>query len=259
MTIRTLLFAAGCVAAVAGSPALAAATIIPATYYEVHIADTTTGYDVPGTYSSTHGSVTTQASPMPALRTQAAVGDAREDATAYMRYYYRINGPDNVLVPVSLAGMIHLLAQAGDTAQANSYGQVDLPTPFTSDSAHIEIDRGGTNRSSVSDLTFDLHGTVYTNGWNSVILHAGTVAGGSRLDGASGSAYVDPILRIDPSFFTASNPQSLYSLSFSNGIVNGLTGAVPEPATWAMLILGFGMVGGAMRRRRTMGMSPSLA
>ena len=29
-----------------------------------------------------------------------------------------------------------------------------------------------------------------------------------------------------------------------------LTGAVPEPATWAMLILGFGVVGGAVRTRR---------
>lgn len=28
------------------------------------------------------------------------------------------------------------------------------------------------------------------------------------------------------------------------------TGAVPEPATWAMMMLGLGMVGGAMRRRR---------
>ena len=26
-------------------------------------------------------------------------------------------------------------------------------------------------------------------------------------------------------------------------------GAVPEPATWAMMIIGFGGVGGAMRRR----------
>jgi hypothetical protein len=26
-------------------------------------------------------------------------------------------------------------------------------------------------------------------------------------------------------------------------------GAVPEPATWAMMILGFGLVGGALRRR----------
>ncbi|MCG2841912.1 PEPxxWA-CTERM sorting domain-containing protein [Sandaracinobacter sp. RS1-74] len=30
---------------------------------------------------------------------------------------------------------------------------------------------------------------------------------------------------------------------------NIAAGAVPEPATWAMLILGFGMVGAAMRRR----------
>ena len=30
-----------------------------------------------------------------------------------------------------------------------------------------------------------------------------------------------------------------------------VTAAVPEPATWSMLILGFGLVGGAMRRRRT--------
>lgn len=28
-------------------------------------------------------------------------------------------------------------------------------------------------------------------------------------------------------------------------------GVIPEPATWAMMIAGFGLVGGAMRRRRT--------
>jgi hypothetical protein len=33
------------------------------------------------------------------------------------------------------------------------------------------------------------------------------------------------------------------------------TGAVPEPATWAMMMLGLGMVGGAMRRRRRMAVS----
>ena len=37
------------------------------------------------------------------------------------------------------------------------------------------------------------------------------------------------------------------------GIVNfgaGQSGAVPEPATWAMMVLGFGAVGGALRSRR---------
>lgn len=35
--------------------------------------------------------------------------------------------------------------------------------------------------------------------------------------------------------------------------------AVPEPQTWAMMILGFGAIGGAMRRRRAVGHTPALA
>jgi hypothetical protein len=34
-----------------------------------------------------------------------------------------------------------------------------------------------------------------------------------------------------------------------NVVLLGAAGAVPEPATWAMLIGGFGVIGGAMRRR----------
>jgi len=35
----------------------------------------------------------------------------------------------------------------------------------------------------------------------------------------------------------------------SGEITFNIDGAVPEPATWALLLLGFGLVGGAMRRR----------
>lgn len=43
----------------------------------------------------------------------------------------------------------------------------------------------------------------------------------------------------------------IYSLAFE---VNGNTagGGVPEPAAWAMMLAGFGLVGGAMRRRGTL-------
>jgi hypothetical protein len=34
--------------------------------------------------------------------------------------------------------------------------------------------------------------------------------------------------------------------------------AVPEPATWGFMILGFGLVGGALRRRRTLAFRPAL-
>jgi hypothetical protein len=47
------------------------------------------------------------------------------------------------------------------------------------------------------------------------------------------------------------------SLTFTNperenwyGFTLGINGAVPEPATWAMMILGMSMLGGVMRSRR---------
>jgi len=61
---------------------------------------------------------------------------------------------------------------------------------------------------------------------------------------------VDPYFFIDPAFLAA-NPG--YSLIFSDGIGNPFIGlpGVPEPATWTMLILGFGAIGGMLRRSRT--------
>ncbi len=38
--------------------------------------------------------------------------------------------------------------------------------------------------------------------------------------------------------------------ALSASYTNGATGAVPEPATWAMMILGLGLVGGALRTAR---------
>ena len=37
-----------------------------------------------------------------------------------------------------------------------------------------------------------------------------------------------------------------------SGNLNLSTVAVPEPATWGMMILGFGLAGGALRRSRTL-------
>jgi hypothetical protein len=41
------------------------------------------------------------------------------------------------------------------------------------------------------------------------------------------------------------------NVAIDNVSLGGLAGGVPEPASWAMLIAGFGLTGAAMRRRRT--------
>lgn len=42
-----------------------------------------------------------------------------------------------------------------------------------------------------------------------------------------------------------------YSWQFGVGALSFTASAVPEPATWALMILSFGAVGGAMRRRQS--------
>ena len=43
---------------------------------------------------------------------------------------------------------------------------------------------------------------------------------------------------------------NVHSSGFPGGEIRGQFAAIPEPATWAMLITGFGLIGGAARRRR---------
>jgi hypothetical protein len=57
--------------------------------------------------------------------------------------------------------------------------------------------------------------------------------------------------------FVASAGETIKSVSFSNSpardafeVANFTVTAVPEPATWAMMLIGFGMVAGASRYRR---------
>ncbi|WP_341207097.1 FxDxF family PEP-CTERM protein [uncultured Sphingomonas sp.] len=69
---------------------------------------------------------------------------------------------------------------------------------------------------------------------------------------ADGSAYQAAINNI---VTNANNPQTLrvnYNVTGRGGIATGTvswTSAVPEPGSWALMILGFGIVGYAMRRR----------
>lgn len=73
----------------------------------------------------------------------------------------------------------------------------------------------------------------FTGAGNSVSSIAGVSFAGGRF--ASGGALADP---------TGAGGDGGY---FGPNLL--LSGAVPEPATWAMMIVGFGMVGGVMRQR----------
>jgi hypothetical protein len=85
------------------------------------------------------------------------------------------------------------------------------------------------------DMTFNLLDVAT---WNPAFVTAngGTAAGAmaTLLSGlASQKAYLN-----------------IHTTAFPGGEIRGFLTAVPEPSTWAMLLLGFGGIGAALRRRR---------
>jgi hypothetical protein len=87
-----------------------------------------------------------------------------------------------------------------------------------------------------------LSGTVYTNAVHLEVDVIGAL--GNSFNGGMASA--DPYLFVDPSFLNAGE----YSIEVSSNIGNVPEGGVPEPATWAMLLIGSAALL-ALRRRRT--------
>ena len=98
--------------------------------------------------------------------------------------------------------------------------------------------------------TVDTYNTLtihYTSGADTV--YSGTqILNGLPTGVTSGSIIVNGDGRMISglSLGTTSNAFEVDNLATSSGIA-----AVPEPASWALMLGGFGMVGGAMRSRRT--------
>jgi hypothetical protein len=93
---------------------------------------------------------------------------------------------------------------------------------------------GGASFTTVSDV-MDL-----SKGPGSLTFFADNMFGGGQGEWSSGSIAA---LRIYDGVLGAGEIADLNKIPFVNT-------AVPEPATWAMMIAGFGFVGGALRRRR---------
>ncbi|MEH3123111.1 MAG: FxDxF family PEP-CTERM protein [Sphingomonas phyllosphaerae] len=85
----------------------------------------------------------------------------------------------------------------------------------------------------------------------SIVLNGISMAATLRADGTAYDAAINNIVT------NATNPQTLrvnYDVTGRGGAASGTVSwtsnsAVPEPGTWALMILGFGVVGYAMRRR----------
>jgi hypothetical protein len=175
------------------------------------------------------------------------------DAISQLYYYFTVNGPSQVAVPLEAA--FNLSASAGGivSAQHPSFAVAQgviggdlLSCVAYAFACYQTVDTRYPTIPYDPDVSF----TMLTGALADVELYAqAATTQTSPAQSSTATAYADPYITIDP-VWLAAHPG--YSLSFSAGIVNagpGSPAALPEPASWAMLLSGFGLVGVAMRRR----------
>jgi hypothetical protein len=189
----------------------------------------------------TLGGATASFSPSPFAVVQAsASGEAglpSNGALSFMKYFYTIEGPDNG--PIAVDIFADVLAT---TSNAENIGFASL---FDTEGHQLCAQKGQIGCNDVSSLHGELiemeePGVLYSIQLNVEASENGAF-GGSAFASADPFIGIDPQLTIDP---------ELYKIILSDGVANGLPGAIPEPATWALMLAGFAGLGGALRRRR---------
>ena len=192
---------------------------------------------------------------------------------------FAVTGSVDVVAPVNPYGITVSGPASGNVLDINGTGAPGLITSLASfafnagDTVALTFDLGGSQRNDIGDIfnTSFLFGsnTAYSN-----------LSGTGLYSGLSGSGSTPTLL--ESLFVSGTTPfttssigfiaQSAGTLRFSfsspsddnigplldnirldvtSRITPSAIAAVPEPATWATMLLGFGLIGGAMRRSRS--------
>lgn len=145
---------------------------------------------------------------------------------------------------------------ADATCNFTIVGQVDTPGEFRVTSAIFNLPAAGTFAGTATNTATDTTNINFT-GVTLTNDSTGEFYTGAVQNGFFDLAFFGPS-GVDPGIFTLTLvgnatidngvPPSYPSIGGTASFEAGL-GAVPEPATWALFILGFGAIGGALRRR----------
>jgi hypothetical protein len=190
---------------------------------------------IPSSASLQGGTATLSALPFVSLQAQVAdpAGVATQDAFVNLSYQFAVvGGTPGVQVPIFV--------------QTNLFTSADPNA-----TAFVEFNVNGIE---TTVCTNECAGPATFDGTLSFTVTSGTAIPVSFFIGAEntfsfgGSAFAsaDPFFFVDPTFADAKD----YSIVLSDGIGNGIASGVPEPSTWAMMILGFAGISVMTYRRR---------
>jgi PEP-CTERM motif len=199
----------------------------------------------------THASSTTSNAGGGSVSVSVSSNNDIASATAGIIYYFTVIGPDAPYVAVEISGYGYAEASSpNDFDFAKAEFMVSYTDPRTGSFAEAVDTFGNHEHGAFSETIYVKPNVNYYTGAPQVLLSAATSVGSSDLNimdlgyGGEGRAYIDPVFKIaDPAL------ASLYTFV---GVPFDATAPapVPEPATWALMMLGFSMTGYMMRRRK---------
>jgi hypothetical protein len=179
----------------------------------------------------------------PAAYVEAIAAGAGEVS---LKYYYEITGPVGGHVNIDLSGSIYAFGYPypdPGTAWGGVFGSIGVPSSGFYAQGCDSYEAPGCPVGVNSGTTpLNAKFTVPTNTFEWIELDAKV---DSQDFGSEFVAQVDPIISLDRS---VRDPQD-YQIAVSPDVTNGSPVPVPEPSTWAELLLGAGVVGASLRRR----------
>lgn len=173
---------------------------------------------------------------------------------AHAKYYFALISP----VPTILHMLINATATAGGSGSYFAEAEVDINAKdgtLNKTLAYAHACNNVAFCNSFQNVYGDGGEVAITLAANKIYSISMDVDGYIKTSGSTFSAFADPLLSFDPAFdhpndvtieFSANLPQS----TLHNLFDPGPSGAVPEPSAWAMMLVGFGGLGAALRRRR---------
>ena len=171
-------------------------------------------------------------------------------ADAILSYSFELTPTDGTtfagdVVPVLASGSFSESLTTGDHSNGT---ESSVGLQIVDPDGNILYNMAGSGAGGSFSQGLSLQPGVQYNVFMSADAQATVSSNSEQAEYESANAALDPIFSIDSSCGCAGD----FQFSFSPGVGNGAaTGAVPEPATWAMMLVGFGGLGAAMRSRRT--------